>query len=183
MDKEKLLGKKSLGRRSSLPAPPPEPHSQPVPPHTTPSSTLPHPKDRDKEKEKESSIPDALKYLLGYKDREKNFLKTMDENCNENSRPGTSSETNKSSDESECRSYITPLLNRSGSTVVAALATHDALDQLDKLYGLLHQLLSIHEQNNRMRRNVRDLETLYGLKKMQLKVRIVFYRYFQNILM
>lgn len=156
---EKQSRKKSLGRRSSLPAPPPEPTSssstsntQKSPSHAALSAS--------------PSIPDAIKNLLEYKEREKQFLKSMHENCSEKVNEGEGMET-------ECESYINPLLNTTGPSVVAALGTHDAFEQLNKLHNMLFQFLSIKEQNDRMRRNARDLEMIYGLKKIQLKVSVI----------
>lgn len=72
----------------------------------------------------------------------------------------------------ECESYVSPLLNRSGPSITAALSTQGAIDQLDKLHVILGQLLKMQEQNYQIRRNTRDVDTLIGLKKLQRQVSI-----------
>lgn len=160
MDKEKQTHKKSLGRRSSLPVPPPEP--------THKNFSLSY-----KESKESTQPPDAIKYLMDYKEREESFLKSMKENCSElNS--DIKSQSSCDIKETECENYIRPLLNTTGPSVVAALATHDAFEQLNKLHSLLYQFLTVKEQNDRMRRKVRDVELIYGLKKLRQDVRIIF---------
>lgn len=161
---EKQNRKKLLGRRSSLPVPPPAPTSptahpgQPQPFSSTTSSSS--------TSSTKETTPDAIKHLIEYKEREMQFLKTLNENCTEKMNASSPSGI----DDTECENYINPLLNITGPSVVAALATHDAFEQLNKLHSMLFQFLTIKEQNDRMRRNVRDLEMIYGLKKIQLKV-------------
>jgi hypothetical protein len=72
----------------------------------------------------------------------------------------------------ECTNYLSPLLNRTGPSVVAAISTKGALDQLDKLHHLVKQLLTLQEQNIRMQRCVRNVETMYALKTMQNQVSV-----------
>ena len=179
--------KKSTEKNLSLPHPPPDP----------------------------SDLPDAFKRIIGYKDREVNFLKSLKETIqmenkknefrqqhslaacssdggaslcdnSNNDVPETASvgaikKTTSESDgyytpppmniSEECDSYILPLLKRSGPSISAALVTQGAVDQLDRLHNILEQLLNMQSQQYKLRRSTRDVETLYGLKKMQKKVR------------
>lgn len=161
---EKQNRKKSLGRRSSLPVPPPAPTSPPTSTQSPPfSSTSSSSTTFTKE-----TTPDAIKNLIEYKEREMHFLKALNENCTEK----MNASSKPTSNDTDCENYINPLLNITGPSVVAALATHDAFEQLNKLHSMLFQFLTIKEQNDRMRRNVRDLEMIYGLKKIQLKVKL-----------
>lgn len=153
MNKEKLSHKKSS---EPLPKPPPDPSIK------TPVKELTEP----------------FKRIVGYKDREReylNFLKMIRiDDCSAGAVGGIqqcdSTESMKNLYAAECEDYVMPLINRTGPSVAAALATEGALDQLDKLHGLLHQLLSMQEQNSRMRRNVSNLQVLTGLKRMHRRV-------------
>lgn len=164
MNKEKLSSKKSL---EPLPKPPPDPSIKPV-----------------------KELTEPFKRIVGYKDREReylNFLKNIRMDDSAGAVGGIpqcdSTESMKNLYAAECEDYVMPLINRTGPSVAAALATEGALDQLDKLHGLLHQLLSMQEQNSRMRRNVSNLEVLTGLKRMHRRVSStqLIYRLFSQI--
>lgn len=166
--KSKKSGSGSSGsssRRSSLPIPPQEPStpqsssSSATASASTTTTTINSQNtttNNNSNSTENPQITDELKYLMGYKEREEKFTNLLKENCGENK-----------IFETECENYLTPLINRTGPTITAALAAHGALDQLDKLHDLLQQLLSLRQQNSHMRRYVRDLATLTELKKLQ----------------
>lgn len=70
----------------------------------------------------------------------------------------------------ECDNYVLPLVKRTGPSISAALVTEGAIDQLDRLHGILEQLLHMQEQKYKMRRNTRDVEMLSGLQRLQKQV-------------
>lgn len=172
MDKDQKPGsrKRSSERRFDLPTPPPDPQT------------------------KEHS--DALRRLLTFKERETAFLKSIRDTIaaeastfnskNEAADPMTSgaaamplqpaSSIDNPQDAhgkmltEEVDAYVGPLLRRTALSVQASLVTHGALDQLDQLHNLLDQLNSIQERNMRLRKCVRDVETLTNLKKLHKQV-------------
>lgn len=193
MDKEKSVRKKSTEKYAS---------STSSVPSTDPSSSRP-------------DLPEAFKRIIGYKEREATFFKTLKETiqmesnrANDNSgavnvssaKRQNSGGSNQSAagaignstmtdgDENmrrasivpediagtlaeECDNYISPLVKRTGPSISAALVTEGAIDQLDKLHGILEQLLNMQEQNYKLRRATRDVETLNGLNKLHKQVR------------
>lgn len=148
---------------------------------------------RKKSSEKCASLPDpiidqsdAFKRIAGYKDRETVFLKTLketidmeaDSNSEKKRKHSTGSGPSNADDSSfsadmlndECDKYLLPLIQRTGPSISAAISTAGAIDQLDKLHGILEHLLHMQEQNYRIRRSARDVDTLTGLKRMHEQV-------------
>lgn len=128
---------------------------------------------------------DAFKRIIGYKERETAFLKTLKDtidmeaqNNSEKKRkhstggPSNADDAEFSADmlNDECDKYLLPLIQRTGPSISAALVTTGAIDQLDKLHGILEHLLHMQEQNYRLRRSTRDVDTLTGLKRMHEQV-------------
>lgn len=130
---------------------------------------------------------DAFKRIIGYKERETAFLKTLKDtidmeaqiNSEKKRKHSTGSGPSNADDSAlfsadmlndECDKYLLPLIQRTGPSISAALVTTGAIDQLDKLHGILEHLLHMQEQNYRLRRSTRDVETLAGLKKMHEQV-------------
>lgn len=128
---------------------------------------------------------DAFKRIIGYKERETAFLKTLkdtiDMEAQSNSEkkrkhstggPSNADDGSFSADmlNDECDKYLLPLIQRTGPSISAALVTTGAIDQLDKLHGILEHLLHMQEQNYRLRRSTRDVDTLTGLKRMHEQV-------------
>lgn len=186
MEKEKSVRKKSTEKYASTSSVP-----------STDSSSLRSP-----------DLPEAFKRIIGYKEREATFFKTLKETIQmESNRPvdttscassSTSAKRQNSGgsnqsvvgcniidcDDSrknddicsqitdECDNYVLPLVNRTGPSISAALVTEGAIGQLDKLHGILEQLMHMQEQNYKLRRVKRDVDTLTGLKKLQKQVRI-----------
>jgi hypothetical protein len=70
----------------------------------------------------------------------------------------------------ECTNYLSPLMSRTGVSVAAAISTKGALDQLDKLHHMVKQLMTLQEQNIRMQRCIKNVETIHALKLMQNQV-------------
>lgn len=160
MEKEKVSRKKSTDRYTSLPVPPPDPSTS-----------------------QRSDLPEAFRRIIGYEEREAAFLRTLKATIDEEDRQlglrqddgsegavGGEVEEAEMSLAQECDTYIRPLLARTGPSISAALVTEGAIDQLDKLHGILEHLLHMQEQNYRLRRCTRDVETLAGLKAMQMQV-------------
>lgn len=161
MEKEKASRKKSSERYTPLPVPPPDP--------TSPRADL----------------PEAFRRIIGYEEREAVFLRTLQATIDEEERQaanrmddgsegavGGEMDHREGSLAEECDTYIRPLLARSGPSISAALVTEGAIDQLDKLHGILENLLHMQEQSYRLRRCTRDVDTLTGLKTMQTQVHI-----------
>lgn len=183
MEKEKSVRKKSTEKYApTLPVPPPDPLR--------------------------ADLPEAFKRIIGYKEREASFFKSLREtiqmenlrNSNDdpkslsvrtdegNANPAPTAEVTSrkitppimvvddcDGDETlteECDNYVMPLLNRTGPSISAALVTEGAIDQLDKLHGILEQLLHMQAQNYKLRRSTRDVETLNGLQKLEHQVYI-----------
>lgn len=180
MEKEKSVRKKSTEKYApTLPVPPPDPLR--------------------------TDLPEAFKRIIGFKEREASFFKSLKETIQmENLRNSTEATNNTSvrldngiattttsttdvasrkitppimvvddCDETlteECDNYVMPLLNRTGPSISAALVTEGAIDQLDKLHGILEQLLHMQAQNYKLRRSTRDVETLNGLQKLEHQV-------------
>lgn len=131
-------------------------------------------------------LPEAFRRIAGFGDRQDAFLRSlastirteMDGAGHTDEFGGTAAATTTPSARSsagaalsaECDDYIKPLLERTGPSISAALVTEGAIDQLDKLHGILEQLLDMQAQNYRLRRNTRDVETLIALKKSRLRV-------------
>ena len=166
MDKEKVSRKKSVDVSRNLPIVPSCPiESTKVPPKKSINVNV------KLENEPYSS-------LYGYKEREMAFLKSLNENIksfdSENSSSDANAkvncEMNRKVCEDECHAYIQPLLSRTNDSITTLLATKDALDQLDSLHKIVKQLLSVQEQNYRMRRRLRTVETLSSLKAMEIQV-------------
>lgn len=151
---------------------------------------------RKKSSEKCAPLPpdpidqsDAFKRIIGYKERESAFLKTLKETIDmeaqsnsdkkrkhsTGSGPSNVDENTFSADmlNDECDKYLLPLIQRTGPSISAALVTAGAIDQLDKLHGILEHLLHMQEQNYRLRRSTRDVDTLVGLKRMQEQVKTI----------
>lgn len=153
MEKEKSVRKKSSERYAApLPVPPPDPLSRP-------------------------DLPDAFRRIIGFEEREAAFLRTLRATIDEEQRleaaqPDAAAVGEVSLAE-ECDAYIKPLLARTGPSISAALVTEGAIDQLDKLHGILEQLMHMQEQNYRMRRVTRDVDSLSGLKAMQMQVHYI----------
>lgn len=173
MEKEKTTRKKSYEKYSSsplgaLPVPPPDPSSS-----------------------ARTDLPEAFRRIIGYEEREAAFLRSLQATIDEENRLGACDALNNYDNSSEgavggggdggacceetlaqeCDAFIRPLLARSGPSISAALVTEGAIDQLDKLHGILENLLSMQEQSYRLRRCTRDVDTLAGLKTMQMQVR------------
>lgn len=165
MEKEKATRKKSSEKYPPprLPVPPPDPSS----PRT--------------------DLPEAFRRIIGYEEREATFLRTLQATMEEQRQAalridcdgsegavggGGEDDSCEMSLAQECDAYIRPLLARSGPSISAALVTEGAIDQLDKLHGILEHLLDMQEQTYRMRRCTRDVDTLAGIKAMQMQVRI-----------
>lgn len=133
--------------------------------------------------------------IESYKDREKLFRSNLQEAISKTSRlsPGYSPKNvnysstnedsglgNKGSDwesddidtdlEKECNEFMNPLLNRTSTSVSAALSTKGALDQLDSLHRLVDQFMKLQQQNLQMTRAVKVTNTLCGLKMIQQQV-------------
>lgn len=130
---------------------------------------------------------DPFKRIIGYKEREAAFLKTLKEtidmetqsNSDKKRKHSTGSGPSSNVDDSlfsvdmlndECDKYLLPLIQRTGPSISAAISTAGAIDQLDKLHGILEHLLHMQEQNYRLRRSTRDVDTLTGLKRMHEQV-------------
>ncbi|KAJ6639707.1 hypothetical protein Bhyg_12454 [Pseudolycoriella hygida] len=129
---------------------------------------------------------DAFKRIAGYKERETAFLKTLKETIDmetqsniekkrkhsTGSRPSNADDSSSSADmlNDECDKYLLPLIQRTDHQSTAALVTFGAIDQLDKLHGILEHLLHMQEQNYRLRRSTRDVDTLTGLMKIQEQI-------------
>lgn len=163
MDKEKVSRKKSVGNLPIAPACP-----------TAETTKLPPKKSINVNVKLEN---EPYSSLYGYKEREMAFLKSLNENIksfdSENSSSDANAktcETNRKVCEDECHAYIQPLLSRTNDSITTLLATKDALDQLDSLHKIVKQLLSVQEQNYRMRRRLRTVETLTSLKAMEIQV-------------
>lgn len=146
MDKEKSTRKKSTDKFTAvdaahaLPDPPPDPRHE---------------------------LPEAFQRISGFQQRQEAFLKTLSATVLVES--GT--DGNDGIDlAAECDEYIKPLLARTGPSISAALVTEGAIDQLDKLHGILEQLLDMQAQNYRLRRSTRDVDTLVALKQSQRRV-------------
>lgn len=182
MEKEKSVRKKSTEKYApTLPVPPPDPLR--------------------------ADLPEAFKRIIGYKEREASFFKSLKETIQMENLRNSNEVTNNLSarldegnataaisttemasrkitppimvvddcdgDETlteECDNYVMPLLNRTGPSISAALVTEGAIDQLDKLHGILEQLLHMQAQNYKLRRSTRDVETLNGLQKLEHQV-------------
>lgn len=144
MDKEKSTRKKSTDKFAdaahALPDPPPDPRQE---------------------------LPDAFQRIAGFQQRQEAFLKTLSATVLAES--GTNGVDGVDL-AAECDEYIKPLLARTGPSISAALVTEGAIDQLDKLHGILEQLLDMQAQNYRLRRSTRDVDTLVALKQSQLRV-------------
>lgn len=150
-NKEKFLRKKSLDLKN-LPAAPPVPDAK-----------------------SSRSENDPFYSLYTYKDREMAFLRSLSENIKaydseKQDQSQSESDRNNNKCENECMSYVMPLLNRTNCAISTALATKDSIDQLDKLYDMVKQLLTIQEQNFRMRKSLKTVEALQYLKKMDIQV-------------
>lgn len=161
MEKEKASRKKSSDKYTALPVPPPDP--------STPRNDL----------------PEAFRRIIGYEEREADFLRTLKATIDEEDRQrglraddgsegavGGETDDGEMSLAQECDTFIRPLLARTGPSISAALVTEGAIDQLDKLHGILEHLLHMQEQTYRLRRCTRDVDTLTGLKAMQMQVNI-----------
>ncbi|KAL7019111.1 hypothetical protein ACKWTF_011016 [Chironomus riparius] len=72
--------------------------------------------------------------------------------------------------EEECRDYIAPLMSRTQATISTLLATKESLDQLDNLHRIIHQLLTVQEQNYQMRKRLKTVKTLNALKEMEIQI-------------
>lgn len=166
MDKEKASRKKSVDVSRNLPI---------VPACPTEAIAKMPPKKSINVNVKLENEPYSS--LYGYKEREMAFLKSLNENIksfdSENSSSDANAkacEMNRKVCEDECHAYIQPLLSRTNDSITTLLATKDALDQLDSLHKIVKQLLSVQEQNYRMRRRLRTVETLSSLKAMEIQV-------------
>ena len=165
MDKEKVSRKKSVDASRNL---------QIVPPCPTESTKMPTKKSINVNVKLEN---EPYSSLYGYKEREMAFLKSLNENIksfdSENSSSDANAKTcemNRKVCEDECHAYIQPLLSRTNDSITTLLATKDALDQLDSLHKIVKQLLSVQEQNYRMRKRLKTVETLSSLKAMEIQV-------------
>lgn len=166
MDKDKVSRKKSMDVCRNLPI---------VPACPTESSTAKMPP--KKSINVNVKLENEPYRLYGYKEREMAFLKSLNENIKSFDSENSSSDANAKSCEmnrkvceDECHAYIQPLLRRTNDSITTLLATKDALDQLDSLHKIVKQLLSVQEQNYRMRRRLRTVETLSSLKAMEIQV-------------
>lgn len=141
MDKDKAPRKKSADKFAGpWPPPPPDPLAE---------------------------QPAAFRRLSGFHDRQAAFRQTLAATIRaESGDDGLRA----ASLTAECDEYIQPLLARTGPSISAALVTEGAIDQLDKLHGILGQLLDMQAQNYRLRRSTRDVETLVELKRSQMRV-------------
>lgn len=120
-----------------------------------------------------SPLPDSIARLYTFKEREMLFLKSLNDTIkSENQNSDINIENSDNSDllATECYDYINPLLNRSGSSIAAALSTLGAVDQLDRLHNLMNQLLTLQEQNMRMQRAAKNLEAITAIKNMEQQV-------------
>lgn len=164
MEKEKSVRKKSTEKYvmsaadiDALPDPPPDPR---VP-----------------------EMPEAFQRIAGFQKRQDIFLKTLASTISDQAKSPASTTTtladayNVCDDgttadtlTAECEEFIKPLLARTGPSISAALVTEGAIDQLNKLHGILEQLLDMQAQNYRLQRSTRDVETLIALKKSQMRV-------------
>lgn len=158
MDKEKSARKKSTEKFDAaleLPEPPPDPRAIVA-----------------------NDMPEAFRRIAGFQRRQAEFLHTLSATVRtENGRPDGAGNCSSGAGDSdgtgfaaECNEYIQPLLARTGPSISAALVTEGAIDQLDKLHGILEQLLDMQAQNYRLRRATRDVETLVALKQSQRRV-------------
>lgn len=175
MEKEKSPRKKSTDKYSmpaadvnALPEPPPDPR-------------LPE-------------MPEAFRRIAGFQRRQDTFLQTLattisaeesgkgaptdDSDCGGGgvvAAAGIVDDDGSSAAglTAECDEFIKPLLTRTGPSISAALVTEGAIDQLNKLHGILEQLLDMQAQNYRLQRSTRDVETLIALKQSQMRVSIV----------
>lgn len=187
MEKEKSVRKKSTEKNAGplLPSAPsaavlPQPPPDPLP--SVPTRT---------------DLPEAFRRIIGYKEREATFFRQLRETIqmeSANHRADLSAAARAAEmaagacrkitppimivDEfgtadaltEECDNYVLPLVKRTGPSISAALVTEGAIDQLDRLHGILEQLLHMQEQKYKMRRNTRDVEMLSGLQRLQKQV-------------
>ncbi|XP_070505666.1 putative leucine-rich repeat-containing protein DDB_G0290503 isoform X2 [Chironomus tepperi] len=116
--------------------------------------------------------------LTSLKEREESLYENVKNLDNENVEINQAAEmstniTNKNNNnicEEECRDYIAPLMNRTQATISTLLATKESLDQLDDLHRIIHQLLTIQEQNYQMRKRLKTVKTLNALKEMEIQI-------------
>lgn len=192
MEKDKPVRKKSTEKYEQLPAPPPDPHLVIV--NDIPDAF----KRLYGYREREASFLKSLKETIDMEGQKSNRsslnkrqhststtagVSSISSSSSASAAAGCQCDTNEQFTEKtqnnnsdsdilldECESYVSPLLNRSGPSITAALCTQGAIDQLDKLHVILGQLLIMQEQNYQIRRNTRDVDTLIGLKKLQRQV-------------
>ncbi|XP_053671967.1 uncharacterized protein LOC128722154 [Anopheles nili] len=155
-------------RRETLPTPPPDPTPSQPTLETSPGDGS-------------YTETDPFKRLFTYREREAQFLRLL---CDSESAPGVRNagpsgavgDTAKDATGSdgspgfESANEFLMLLNRAGPSVAAALSTKDAIDQLDRLHGLVGQFLTLQEQNMRMHWQLKNVETLRKLKLMQMAI-------------
>lgn len=132
--------------------------------------------------------------LNNLKDREASLFENIKSLDNENAEINPAAEmstnftnsninnNNKNSNvsEEECRDYVAPLMSRTQTTISTLLATKESLDQLDNLHRIIHQLLTVQEQNYQMRKRLKTVQTLNALKEMEIQVSIFILYYFQE---
>lgn len=128
----------------------------------------------------EENSDQLVRMLNNLKEREATLFESIKNIDNENvdinqAAEMSTSVTNKNSKnecEDECRDYIAPLFNRTQTTVSTLLATKESLDQLDNLHRIIHQLLTVQEQNYQMRKRLKTVKTLNALKEMEIQVSV-----------
>lgn len=116
--------------------------------------------------------------LTSLKEREESLYENVKNLDSENVEINQAAEmstniTNKNNNnmcEEECRDYIAPLMSRTQATISTLLATKESLDQLDNLHRIIHQLLTVQEQNYQMRKRLKTVKTLNALKEMEIQV-------------
>lgn len=116
---------------------------------------------------------DLFSEIISYKEREMDFISSLHQTINL-----SDSKKERKDNEIECKSYIEPLLDRTSNTISTLITTKNAIDQLDSLHNLVHQLLAIQERNFHLRQSIQTVQTLKAIKINTSKVSKIFWKYF-----
>ena len=116
--------------------------------------------------------------IFSFQERENKFLSSLIETINL-----SESDQEIKDSENECNSFINPLLARTSSTISTLISTKNAIDQLDSLHQMVHQLLAIQETNLHLRESMNIVQTLKAIKTNTVNVSKVFqtFSYIYNI--
>ncbi|KAG5671794.1 hypothetical protein PVAND_001970 [Polypedilum vanderplanki] len=115
--------------------------------------------------------------LSNLKEREMSFyenIRAFNGDVNDINQVADMSSNNKNNnlteDEEQCRDYLSPLMNRTQTSIVQLIQIKESLHQLDSLHQIVEQLLMVQEQNYQMRKRLKTVKTLSALKEMEIQI-------------